>query len=304
MAEKMRELRCPDCGKKLEVPAELEEFSCLYCGRRIRRAEVKRPAAADGGAADYEYAREHLAACVLGQRALRGKFSQADYEPAFLQYEKEHGEVFRCLDAACRADQVQASARIDELAEALLEALEADWAASRHRSSAAEDDKFVIALFLIPMVRRCGGESGEVFARRLHAVWMERYPRNPFALGDYETILGGFRKKYLGLCFITTAVCRREGKPDDCAELTAFRRFRDGYLRTCPDGPALIREYYELAPAIVTLIDVCGDPERDYGEIRDRWLTACYRDLEAGRPADCKRRYQEMVRTLERRWLH
>ena len=54
----------------------------------------------------------------------------------------------------------------------------------------------------------------------------------------------------------------------------------------------------------MTLIDVCGDPERDYGEIRDRWLTACYRDLEAGRPADCKRRYQEMVRTLERRWLH
>lgn len=35
MADTIRGV-CPQCGKKLEIPAELEEFSCLYCGARMR----------------------------------------------------------------------------------------------------------------------------------------------------------------------------------------------------------------------------------------------------------------------------
>ncbi|MBO2526952.1 MAG: hypothetical protein CW335_02045 [Clostridiales bacterium] len=36
---------CPNCGKPLEIPAELEEFSCLYCGERSKTADlrVKKP---------------------------------------------------------------------------------------------------------------------------------------------------------------------------------------------------------------------------------------------------------------------
>lgn len=85
------------------------------------------------------------------------------------------------------------------------------------------------------MVLRQKLPSGREFADTLQAVWVERYPKSPFYVGDYETLAGGFRKKkFLGLCFITTAVCEAEGKPDDCAELTAFRAFRDGYLKAQP----------------------------------------------------------------------
>ena len=99
------------------------------------------------------------------------------------------------------------------------------------------------------------------------------------------------------------AVCEELGKPDDCEELTAFRAFRDGYLRACPDGEALIREYYDIAPGIVTCINLASDRHETYREIRDTWLAPCYDDLQNGRMADCKARYTQMVRTLESRFL-
>ena len=40
MAETIH-LTCPECGNTLEVPAALEEFSCMYCGKRARTATVK-----------------------------------------------------------------------------------------------------------------------------------------------------------------------------------------------------------------------------------------------------------------------
>ena len=51
------------------------------------------------------------------------------------------------------------------------------------------------------------------------------------------------------------------------------------------------------------MMDVCADKAAACGEIRDRWLDACYEDLQQGRMASCKARYTDMVRTLEQRYL-
>ena len=37
-------------------------------------------------------------------------------------------------------------------------------------------------------------------------------------------------------CFLTSACVAARGLPDDCAELTALRAFRDGYVRSQPEG--------------------------------------------------------------------
>ena len=182
---------------------------------------------------------------------------------------------------------------------AMLDELEAGW----QKKGDMEDEKIVLAIFFVPMVRKQQLPISEEFVTILQKQWVERYPKSPFYLGDYESISGGFRKKFLGLCFITTAVCEQEGKPDDCEELTAFRAFRDGYLRACPDGEALIDEYYSIAPGIVSCINVCENRAEKYAAIREKWLEPCYQDLLAGRQASCKARYVEMVRSLEREYL-
>lgn len=102
-----------------------------------------------------------------------------------------------------------------------------------------------------------------------------------------------------GGCFITTAVCGSLGKADDCAELTAFREFRDNWLAYQPDGEALVGEYYRIAPGIVRAIDARADAAEIYRAIWLEYLSPCYELIRRGRNAACKRKYVEMMRALE-----
>lgn len=130
--------------------------------------------------------------------------------------------------------------------------------------------------------------------------WLRRWPQAPIGLGSYEEIASGFQKK---LCFITGAVCRQQGKPDDCYELTAFRRFRDQVLLPTEEGRALVEEYYRLAPAIVASVALCWDAEAVYGGVYRDYLLPCLHRLEAGDAAGCRDKYVEMVRSMERTYL-
>lgn len=55
-------------------------------------------------------------------------------------------------------------------------------------------------------------------------------------------------------CFITSACCEALGLDDDCFELRALRRYRDGVLARRPRGAAAIAAYYALAPVILARI--------------------------------------------------
>ena len=299
---------CPRCGEMLKVPAALAAFSCMYCGARLAQEELvtevpSEPAlSAEDAASLLASAQRQLPDCVRSFRGYQKKITKAEFEPAFADVYAAAEPVFRQLsDALCAVDDT--SAAILQSASAFLDALEPDWAASRNKNGARDDDKMVIAIFLVPAIRKLSLPMSEPFCEALQQEWVRRYPKTPFFLGNYDDISTGFRKKVLGLCFITTAVCEEEGKPDDCAELTAFRAFRDGYLRSCPDGPALIEEYYDIAPGIVTCINLASDRKETYRAIRETYLAPCYEDLQNGRLAACKARYTEMVRTLERRFL-
>ena len=294
--------------QELKVPASLAEFSCMYCGARLAQADLLTGAEAAPAAPDetaFSAALEGLSGCIRNYRGYHKRVTKTDYEPAFAEYEAGCHAMVRRLDAGVAGLPAAArSAKLRAAAERMLDDLGADWAARKGSRFLFDEDKYVVALFFVPMVLRQELPSGREFADTLQAVWVERYPKSPFYVGDYETLAGGFRKKkFLGLCFITTAVCEAEGKPDDCAELTAFRAFRDGYLQAQPDGEALIEEYYRIAPTIVMCIDVCGDRAERYAAIREQYLQPCYDALQAGDLAGCKTKYVRMVRDLEREYL-
>ena len=271
----------------------------MYCGARLSDS-VPQPLD-EASAEELEAVYAALISCVTGYPDYNQKITRDLYAPSFDTYRAGCAPVFERLNAAACTDEQIAAA-----ADRLLDDLAAAWdgekskTARQHRMT---DDKIIVAIFLVPMVRTMELPVSEPFCKALQEKWCERYPKDPFYLGTYDTIAGGFRKKFLGLCFITTAVCQSRGLPDDCAELTAFRAFRDGYLRTCPDGAALIDEYYNIAPGIVACIDICGDRDARYDAIRADYLDPCYRDLQAGKLEDCKNRYVRMVRALEKEYL-
>ena len=294
--------------QELKVPASLAEFSCMYCGARLAQADLLTGAEAAPAAPDetaFSAALEGLSGCIRNYRGYHKRVTKTDYEPAFAEYEAGCHAMVRRLDAGVAGLPADArAAQLRAAAGRMIDDLGVDWAARKGSRFLFDEDKYVVALFFVPMVLRQELPSGREFADTLQAVWVERYPKSPFYVGDYETLAGGFRKKkFLGLCFITTAVCEAEGKPDDCAELTAFRAFRDGYLKAQPDGEALIEEYYRIAPTIVMCIDVCGDRTERYAAIRAQYLQPCYDALQAGDLAGCKTKYVRMVRDLEREYL-
>lgn len=307
MAEMMK-LTCPNCGKELEIPGELDEFSCLYCGTRSSVAEL-----ANSKAETPENFEERLADV---QARLPGtvtrypnhykKLEKKDFFVTFEAYEVDNRELLKELDALAVVHPEGMEACIEKVCEDFLDALEKHMLGDKrwkHRSKQSQvifEIKVVLAIFLTPLVRKMKLSMAESFRKRLHTSWKVRYPKENWEPGDYDVLAGGYKKRKL--CYITTATCQSEGKPDDCPELMAFRAFRDGWL-TEQGGEELIARYYDMAPAIVACIDLCDDSEKCYEEIRQRWLAPCYEALRQGRMEDCREEYISMVRTLEHRYL-
>ena len=63
-------------------------------------------------------------------------------------------------------------------------------------------------------------------------------------------------------CFLTSACCAVVGLPDDCWELSALRRFRDGWMRRFAQGRADVARYYAQAPAIASELMANDDGRR------------------------------------------
>jgi hypothetical protein len=101
-------------------------------------------------------------------------------------------------------------------------------------------------------------------------------------------------------CFITTAICKSFNKPDNCYELTIFRKFRDNWLKKQPDGESLINEYYNIAPIIVQKIDKSPNKDEIYFLIWEKWLKPCLNSIEEGMFDKCKFLYISMVNELRK----
>lgn len=304
---------CPKCGKELQIPGELPRFACMYCATKLTQAQLLADAPAPMPAVEGDAAEEFAAfsalvlACVTNFPDSYKKVTRSEFSKYSDTYLDACRPAFDHLDQCARIEPDRRTEWAELGAEDLMQQLN-DWFAaqkgwnSRARQTRIVDNaKFTIALFLVPMLSRGNWTISCPFAKRLHTLWMARYPKSPFTLASYDDLVSGFRKRWL--CFITTAVCEAEGKPDDCAELTAFRRFRDGWLSQQPDGPALIEEYYEIAPAIVLHLQYADDAPARYAALRRDYLSPCYAALQAGDPGRCKQLYTQMVRRLERQYL-
>jgi hypothetical protein len=106
-----------------------------------------------------------------------------------------------------------------------------------------------------------------------------------------------------GGCFITTAVCGTLGKPDDCEELTLFRRFRDTYMRADETRREDVRLYYAVAPAVCARIDRLPDKEKIYTNIWKLYLEPLFTDLKEGYLDKVYRGYKAMVLALKETYL-
>jgi hypothetical protein len=101
-------------------------------------------------------------------------------------------------------------------------------------------------------------------------------------------------------CFLTTACTAARGLPDDCMELQTLRSFRDGYMKTqASDGAAMIREYYQTAPAVVSAINALDDAAEIYDWMYRDLVVPSVRFIQHGQNARALDHYAGFLRDLE-----
>ncbi len=299
---------CPSCGKPLQIPADLEEFACLYCGERCRTEVMLALGNVPEGHYGVEraYLKDNLPKTVINYPDYHTKLTEKKFYNAFDTYETDNAQILEHLDICARMDPEGKQACVKKVCQELLDTLETHmesdrrWEKKGKREQLLFETRVVLAIFLTPLARKLKLETAEPFCEELNRQWLERFPTHKWIPGDYEVLANGFKRSKL--CFITTATCTHEGKQDDCAELTAFRAFRDGWLMQ-HGGSQDISRYYEIAPTIVTCIEHCDDTQSRYTEIRQTWLEPCYTALQEGRNEDCRTIYTDMVKTLQKRYL-
>jgi hypothetical protein len=99
-------------------------------------------------------------------------------------------------------------------------------------------------------------------------------------------------------CYLTSACVAYRGLPDDCHELTVLRAFRDGWLAAQPQGPALIEQYYAVAPDIVDAIEASGVARAVYARVFSV-VRNCVECIESHRPPRAMQAYRALVETLQ-----
>lgn len=298
---------CPKCGNRLQIPEGLMEFSCMYCGARMERKELleeKTPVSEHDAMEAFHSLQKGLMSCVTEHLGVFRHLTAKEYAPFFYDYLDACRPVLELLPLAVQAEPEEGEP-LSVLARGLVDSLEA-WSKGARRGLATqdamlEDAKATVCLVMIPAIRTLGEPAGEAFCQIFREKWLERYPKKVFQLATYNQIAQGFQRKKL--CFITTAVCHQGGKSDDCPELTAFRHFRDEYLRAQPQGLELIDRYYRLAPGIVTAIELTDDPDRVYPGLWETYLSKCYDAISRGENQTCQKIYTCMVEALAEKYL-
>lgn len=143
-----------------------------------------------------------------------------------------------------------------------------------------------------PLLQSVKGESDSYFSQILSAFTSTSAIQQQLAtlgintqgaLGSQSIALDKSMKKggtlfgNLG-CFITTAVCERSGRADDCDTLQTMRAWRDGWMQQTHERQAMCEEYYRVAPGYVAAIKSLPAEEQAgvWGELEVQIESAAY----------------------------
>lgn len=232
------------------------------------------------------------------------EFRRSKYANVYEEGRRRHRKVVEAIADLCAdAQEGERDALIEELAGVIpdyayeqMQSVKKSMKNKRH-----VDFNMNMAVYVVPMLNHDGNEDCVAVASRMVELWNEKgvTPMH-LSYSTYEDIAAGFKRRF---CYITTAVCGSQNKPDDCYELTAFRNFRDEYMLSSEEGQKLVEEYYEIAPGIVLMVNMEKNAKEIYQDIYRKYLLPCLSQIEAGDKKACQEHYALMVRELEEKYL-
>ena len=119
MSEPMRSLTCPSCGREIRVPAELDSFSCVYCGAKHSLTEFSMPRN-DADEADRAFAEEHLLDCIRLFPKQYKQFTRKRYEESFRAHRNNIEDTYLAMDRYVCAQPSRREELLDEFVSSFL----------------------------------------------------------------------------------------------------------------------------------------------------------------------------------------
>lgn len=107
------------------------------------------------------------------------------------------------------------------------------------------------------------------------------------------------KKDSSGGCYLTSACVEAKGLSDNCYELSTLRKFRDGYLASSESGKEDIKEYYDVAPRIVSNIKKRPDAIRIFEKIYKELVLPCVKLIETGENEQARQHYCQYTLALK-----
>lgn len=229
-------------------------------------------------------------------------FKKSLYPEAFQAYLRKYIEVIDAIEKVYVKEDGVDEEWLHKLADHLVDQAAAELERipkKGKRSEQLTDYNMTLAVYTFPAILEKKGQSAEPLTNLIVEKWNTAF-KTSIGCASYEKIETGFHRK---LCYITTAVCESQGKADNCYELELLRDYRDQYLLSTPEGAALVKEYYNIAPTIVSRIARSEASEQVYEEIWQNYLAPCVHLIEAGKKEDCREQYMAMVYELKGRYM-
>lgn len=223
-------------------------------------------------------------------------FKRETYSDIFQRYLKEHKDFFDELNRNLAAGEAEGfiDAFAQQVVDYVANTLEA-MVGKGKREKAQLNYNMFMAVYLMPAILEGKQKGAQALTDGICEKWAGAFKGNHIKSADYATIASGFRTK---LCYITTAVCKSQHKPDDCYELELLRDYRDRYLMKTPEGAQIVEKYYDVAPTIVKRINKSADAEEKYQYIWEHYLKQCIVAIENGDLEVCGKTYMDMVEEL------
>ena len=127
------------------------------------------------------------------------------------------------------------------------------------------------------------------------------YPCNPCSPDQGESSYNGGGSS--GGCFITSACTESMGLSDRCEELQMLRVLRDKRVFYDDQFKALVKEYYIVAPKIVSAINRRSDRKELYADIYHEMVLPCVEMIKENRENEAVSLYTKYVYLLKARFL-
>ena len=235
-------IKCPHCKEEMQAPAGRESILCMFCGGKIDLTAVREADSAENTAAEKSAERikcqENLQ-FVLGHagtvcRDYREKvkaFKKDSYPGLFESHKQEHYAFYtsikQILEHAAEEEMDDICRRIAGAFIGEQETALGQIRKKNDRFSMQMDKNMFMVIYVLPSIKEIRDSKADRLAEVICEEWRKAFKDSNISAADYDSIVQGFIRKF---CYVTTAVCKKLNRVENCEELRLIKEFRYGYL--------------------------------------------------------------------------